>query len=209
MRSDMLERLFVARRERRGGCDATLSVRSAACRALYSGVVAEPTPSPCGIRNLAPRCWQMIEQAQSGAAYAKAPGRAASPPFKQQSSMSPDDQQREEQGLGPRGRSALLAVLLGVMLSTLDTAIANVALPTIAADLKSHAAAAIWVINAYQLAVVATMLPFAALGDGIGPRRVFLGDWCCSPPRRACAWPPPASSCSRPHEPSRASARAR
>ena len=89
--------------------------------------------------------------------------------------MSLDDQQREIQGLDPRARSALLAVLLGVMLSTLDTAIANVALPTIAADLQSHAADAIWVINAYQLAVVATMLPFAALGDGIGPRRVFLG----------------------------------
>jgi DHA2 family multidrug resistance protein-like MFS transporter len=91
------------------------------------------------------------------------------------SAMAPDEENKNEQGLGPRGRSALIAVLMGVMLSTLDTAIANVALPTIAADLHSPAAAAIWVINAYQLAVVATMLPFAALGDGIGPRRVFLG----------------------------------
>ncbi|WP_077036648.1 MFS transporter [Pelomonas sp. KK5] len=77
--------------------------------------------------------------------------------------------------MSARERSALVAVLMGVVLATLDTAIANVALPTIAADLQSPAAAAIWVINAYQLAVVATMLPFAALGDVVGPRRVFLG----------------------------------
>ncbi|PZP34426.1 MAG: MFS transporter [Roseateles depolymerans] len=78
-------------------------------------------------------------------------------------------------GLSPQERRALLAVLTGVVLATLDTAIANTALPSIAADLHSSEAGAIWVLNAYQLAVVATMLPFAALGDVIGPRRVFLG----------------------------------
>jgi DHA2 family multidrug resistance protein-like MFS transporter len=69
---------------------------------------------------------------------------------------------------------ALLAILLGVALGALDTAIANTALPTIAADLNASPAASIWVINAYQLAIVATLLPFAALGDLVGPRRVFL-----------------------------------
>ncbi len=78
-------------------------------------------------------------------------------------------------GLSPQERRALLAVLTGVVLATLDTAIANTALPSIAADLRSTEAGAIWVLNAYQLAVVATMLPFAALGDVLGPRRVFLG----------------------------------
>ena len=80
-----------------------------------------------------------------------------------------------EHALSSQQRGALVAVLMGVTLATLDTAIANTALPTIAADLHSPAAAAIWIINAYQLAVVATMLPFAALGDVLGPRRVFLG----------------------------------
>lgn len=70
---------------------------------------------------------------------------------------------------------ALTAVLLGVALATLDTAIANTALPAIAADLHAVPAESIWVINAYQLAVVASMLPFAALGDLVGPRRIFLG----------------------------------
>ena len=69
---------------------------------------------------------------------------------------------------------ALIAILLGVALASLDTAIANTALPAIAADLQASSAASIWVINAYQLAIVATLLPFAALGDRLGPRRVFL-----------------------------------
>lgn len=77
--------------------------------------------------------------------------------------------------LPPVDRRALIAVLVAVALATLDTAIANTALPAIAADLHAGPAASIWVITAYQLAVVATLLPFAALGDLVGPRRVYLG----------------------------------
>ncbi len=69
---------------------------------------------------------------------------------------------------------ALLSVLLGVALGTLDTAIANTALPAMAADLHTDPGRSIWIVNAYQLAVVATLLPFAALGDSLGPRKVFL-----------------------------------
>ncbi|MFM2069504.1 MAG: hypothetical protein RLZZ584_4413 [Pseudomonadota bacterium] len=72
-------------------------------------------------------------------------------------------------------RPALAAVLLAVAMATLDTAIANTALPAIAADLQASAAASVWVITAYHLAVVASLLPFAALGDTLGPRRVYLG----------------------------------
>ena len=72
-------------------------------------------------------------------------------------------------------RRALLAILLAVSLGSLDTAIANTALPTIAADLQTTPAASIWIVNAYQMAIVATLLPFAALGDLWGPRKVFLG----------------------------------
>ena len=69
----------------------------------------------------------------------------------------------------------MTAILLAVALSSLDIAIANTALPAIAADLRAPPAASIWIINAYQLAVVAVLLPSAALGDRIGPRRVYLG----------------------------------
>ena len=72
-------------------------------------------------------------------------------------------------------RRALVAILLGAGLASLDTAIANTALPTIAADLQARLPGAIWIINAYQLTVVASLLPFAALADLVGPRRVFIG----------------------------------
>ncbi len=76
----------------------------------------------------------------------------------------------------PPGRRGLAAVaqLLPVAMSTLDIAIANTALPAIAADLHTNPEAAIWIINAYQLALIATALAFAALGEIAGHKRVFL-----------------------------------
>ncbi|KQP34833.1 MFS transporter [Methylobacterium sp. Leaf100] len=75
---------------------------------------------------------------------------------------------------GQRGR-AMVAVLTGVGLATLDTAIANTALPTIAASLGVDAGDSVWIVNAYQLAVVATLLPIAALGEIIGQQRIYIG----------------------------------
>jgi DHA2 family multidrug resistance protein-like MFS transporter len=66
-------------------------------------------------------------------------------------------------------------VALGITLAVLDSAIANVALPTIARDLNASAAASIWVINAYQLTITISLLPLASLGDRIGYRRVYQG----------------------------------
>lgn len=79
------------------------------------------------------------------------------------------------QKLTPREFRGMVAILLSIALATLDTAIANTALPAIAADLNSSPAASVWVINAYQLAAVATLLPFAALGGVVGHRKVYLG----------------------------------
>ncbi len=76
--------------------------------------------------------------------------------------------------LSARERRAMLAIMLAVALATLDTAIANTALPTIAADLHAAPAASVWIVNAYQLAMVATLLPLAALGDIVGHRRIYL-----------------------------------
>ena len=72
-------------------------------------------------------------------------------------------------------RPALLAVLMAVSLVTLDSSITNTALPNIAAALKARPAESIWVVNAYQLAVVAALLPCAALSAQVGARRVHLG----------------------------------
>jgi len=57
-------------------------------------------------------------------------------------------------------------------MSVLDSSIANVALPTIAREFRTSAATSIWVINAYQIAILISLLPLAALGEAIGYRRV-------------------------------------
>ena len=64
---------------------------------------------------------------------------------------------------------------MAVSLVTLDASMTNTALPAIGASLQATPARSIWVINAYQLAVVAALLPFAALADRLGARRVHLG----------------------------------
>ena len=69
---------------------------------------------------------------------------------------------------------ALLSLLLAVFLGSLDQSIANTALPAIAAALQRTPAESVWVIHAYQLAVVAVLLPLASLGDRWGARKVFL-----------------------------------
>lgn len=73
----------------------------------------------------------------------------------------------------PRRYWAVLTIWLGLTVSVLDAAIANVALPTIARDLMAAPAEAVWVVNAYQLTIVVSLLPLAAIGEIIGYRRVF------------------------------------
>src|ERR1700721_2936131 len=70
---------------------------------------------------------------------------------------------------------AVVAISVAVAMASLDTAIANVALPAIAADLKVSPADAVWVVNVYQIALVATLLPLGALGEIVGHQRIYLG----------------------------------
>ena len=60
-------------------------------------------------------------------------------------------------------------------MASLDTAIANIALPAIAADLHVSPADVVWVVNVYQIALVATLLPLGALGEIVGHQRIYLG----------------------------------
>ncbi len=73
----------------------------------------------------------------------------------------------------PQRYWAVATVALGITMAVLDGSIANVALPTIAKDLHALPADSIWVVNAYQLVITMLMLPFAALGEIVGYRRVY------------------------------------
>jgi len=74
-----------------------------------------------------------------------------------------------------RRRWAVAAIFIAVAMATLDTAIANIALPAIAADLHVSPAEVVWVVNVYQIALVATLLPLGALGEIVGHQRIYLG----------------------------------
>ena len=78
------------------------------------------------------------------------------------------------EGLPPaRRRWAVATITIAVGMASLDTSIANTALPSIAVDVSASPADSVWVVNAYQLAVVATLLPLSSLGEIYGYRRVY------------------------------------
>ena len=70
---------------------------------------------------------------------------------------------------------AILTIAIGLIMSVMDGAIANVALPTIARDLHASPAFSIWIVNGYQLAITISLLPLASLGEIVGYRRVYIG----------------------------------
>ncbi|MGC0324047.1 hypothetical protein ABIG06_004676 [Bradyrhizobium sp. USDA 326] len=72
-------------------------------------------------------------------------------------------------GLPARQRRwAIAAIFTALAMASLDTAIANIALPAIAADLHVTPGQSVWVVNVYQIALVATLLPLGALGEIVG-----------------------------------------
>ncbi len=76
-------------------------------------------------------------------------------------------------------------------MASLDTAIANIALPAIATDLHVSPADVVWVVNVYQIALVATLLPLGALGEIVGYHRIYLSGlllFTLASLGCACAW---------------------
>jgi DHA2 family multidrug resistance protein-like MFS transporter len=89
-------------------------------------------------------------------------------------SPSPPTAEALPDGLPPPRRYwAIAAIILAIVMSVLDSTIVNIALPSMARDFGVTAAASIWVVNAYQLAILMLLLPLASLGEIIGYRRVF------------------------------------
>ncbi len=74
---------------------------------------------------------------------------------------------------GPQRSAAIAAVLAAMVLAVLDAAITNVALPSMARSLQVTPGMSVWIITAYQTALVMGLLPCAALGESRGYRRVF------------------------------------
>jgi DHA2 family multidrug resistance protein-like MFS transporter len=74
----------------------------------------------------------------------------------------------------PLRRWVSFCILSGVALTSLDSAVANIALPTIARDLAATNASVTWVVSAFQLASAVCLLPAATLGEILGLKKVYL-----------------------------------
>src|SRR6202166_3629213 len=118
------------------------------------------------------------------------PGRMSTDTIAKPPATTPMD------GLPPELRRwAVAAIFTALAMASLDTAIANIALPAIAADLNVSPADAVWVVNVYQIALVATLLPLGALGEIVGHQRIYLGGlllFTLASLGCACAWSLPS-----------------
>ncbi|MGN6715152.1 MFS transporter [Anaerocolumna jejuensis] len=85
------------------------------------------------------------------------------------------NEKEHQQAVMPKGVrwGILFVIVLSVFMSTLDSSIVNVALPTMSKSLSVSSGAIAWVVSIYLIAVSATMLLFGRLGDIYGKTLVF------------------------------------
>lgn len=74
----------------------------------------------------------------------------------------------------PRIYYAMAATFCGLFLALLDGTICNVALPSMASQLGVASEDSIWIVNAFQLAVMMLLLPFASMGELWGYKQVYV-----------------------------------
>jgi len=73
----------------------------------------------------------------------------------------------------PRRHWAATVLLMALTVTVLDSSMANVALPAIAGALRIDPANVVWVVIAYNLVVVVSLLPLSAVAERVGFRRMF------------------------------------
>ncbi|EFL29371.1 probable actinorhodin transporter [Streptomyces himastatinicus ATCC 53653] len=89
--------------------------------------------------------------------------------------MAEGDGGMGSESAGRAGRAALLTVLLvGQFMANIDTAIVNIAAPSVQADLHASAGQVDLVVSGYILAYAVLLVTGARLGDTHGHRRIFL-----------------------------------
>ncbi len=67
----------------------------------------------------------------------------------------------------------MLTVGLAILMTVTDQTMVNVALPTMGTDLGIDASSSVWIVNAYQLAIMLPLLPLASAGDIIDYKRIY------------------------------------
>jgi EmrB/QacA subfamily drug resistance transporter len=77
-------------------------------------------------------------------------------------------------GAYPRRWAAAVVMIVAALLDLIDVTIVNVALPTVARDLKASSTQLEWVISAYALSFAAVLIIAGRLGDLWGRKKLFL-----------------------------------
>jgi len=81
-----------------------------------------------------------------------------------------------DDGLPPERRVwAYAGVLATISVAVMDGMAVNVALPLMAQEFRVSSSDMIWIVSVYQLILVVSLLPIAALGEIHGYRRIYLG----------------------------------
>ncbi|EPC01789.1 hypothetical protein L861_21425 [Litchfieldella anticariensis FP35 = DSM 16096] len=81
----------------------------------------------------------------------------------------------DDDGLpGPERRIAMLVLVLGTLMAVIDTTMINIALPSIARDLRIAPSRAVWVLSLFQIVCAATLLLFASLSELLSRRRLYI-----------------------------------
>ena len=73
-----------------------------------------------------------------------------------------------------RNYIAIVAVIIVLIMTVLDTSLMNVALPVIAHDFAISESLSVWFVTIYQLVIVMLLLPFSSIGDQYGYRKMFI-----------------------------------
>lgn len=74
----------------------------------------------------------------------------------------------------PRRLWAIVTLMVSLAIASLDVTMANVALPAIAADLDIPPQKVVWVMIAYNVTLLVTLLPLSAVAERVGFRRMFV-----------------------------------
>lgn len=81
----------------------------------------------------------------------------------------------ESQGLPTPARHwAMFTLIISIFMAVLDGTIVNIALPAIAQELGVPGHKAVWVLNAYQLAIISTLLCYSSLAARVGFKNIYL-----------------------------------
>lgn len=67
----------------------------------------------------------------------------------------------------------MATVGLAIFLTVTDQTMVNVALPTMGAEMGIDPSQSVWIVNAYQLAIMLPLLPLASAGEIVGYKRIY------------------------------------